>query len=230
MIELDELKAKWENHDRHLEKSLRLNRELLSAAKLKPVGAALRREALYVGLQAALWLVVVIALGRFVADHIRIPELALSAVAADLMSIGMFIALVQRIIRISHIDYTQPISTNQKKVETLRILRIRTTKWGVLCGALLWIPWLAVVSQMIFGVDIYKSAGTTWLIGNALFGLALFPLAIWVSKKYGDRMGRSPFIQRLMKDLEGNNLTAAQGFLASLEEFDTLSDVRATQD
>ena len=227
MIELDEWKAKWENQDRHLEKSLRLNRELLSAAKLKPAEAALRREAIYAGLEAALWLVVVIALGRFVADHIRIPALALSAAAADFMSIGMFIALVQRIVRISNIDYTQPISINQKKVETLRILRIRTTRWGALCGALLWIPWLAVVSQMIFGADIYKSAGTAWLIGNALFGLALFPLAIWVAKKYGDRMGRSPFIQRVMKDLEGNNLTTAQVFLASLREFDTLSDLRA---
>jgi hypothetical protein len=106
MIELDELKAKWENQDRHLEKNLRLNRELLTAAKLKPAEAALRREAIYAGLEAALWLVVVIALGRFVADHIRIPGLALSAAAADFMSIGMFIALVQRIVRISHIDFT----------------------------------------------------------------------------------------------------------------------------
>jgi hypothetical protein len=227
MIELDELRAQWENQDPYLKKNLRLNRELLSAVKLKPVEAALRREAIYVGLQAALWLVVVIALGRFVADHIRIPELALSAASADFMSIGMFIALVQRIVRISHIDYTQPISINQNKVETLRILRIRTTKWGVLCGTLLWIPWLAVVSQMIFRANIYKSAGTTWLIGNALFGLALFPLAIWVSKKYGERMGRSPFLQHLMKDLAGNNLAASKDFLASLKEFDTLSDLRA---
>ncbi|HMD08942.1 MAG TPA: hypothetical protein VKH63_15510 [Candidatus Acidoferrum sp.] len=224
MIELDELKAKWENQDQQLEKSLRLNRQLLSEAKLKPAEAALRREAIYTGLEAALWLVVVIALGSFVADHIRVPELALSAAAADFMSIGIFIALVQRIVRTSQVDYTQPISTNQKKVEALRMLRIRTTKWGVLCGALLWIPWLAVVSQVVFGVDIYKSVDTAWLIVNALFGLSLFPLAIWVSKKYGDRAGRSPFIQRLMKDLEGNNLAAAQDFLASLGEFDTQSD------
>ena len=34
MTNLDELKAKWEEHDRLLEQSLRLNRELLTATKL----------------------------------------------------------------------------------------------------------------------------------------------------------------------------------------------------
>jgi hypothetical protein len=222
MMELDELRTKWQNQDRQLEQSLRLNRELLSAAKLNSAKSLLRRDAIYAGVEAAMWLVMVIALGRFIADHLRALDLCLSGVAADVMSIGMLIALVQRMVRTSQIDCSQPISTNQKEVETLRILRIRTTKWGALCGALLWIPWLALVAQAIFGVDIYKSASTSWLIGNALFGLALFPLAIWVSKKYGDRMSSSPFIRRLMKDLDGENLSAAQNFLASLREFGTL--------
>ena len=224
MMELDELRTKWQNQDRQLEESLRLNRELLSAAKLDSAKSLLRRDAIYAGVEAALWLVMVIALGMFTADHFRALDLCLSGAAADVMSIGMLVALVQRMVRTLQIDYTQPIFTNQKNVETLRILRIRTTKWGALCGALLWIPWLAVVSQVIFGVDIYKSASTSWFIGNALFGLALFPLAIWVSKKYGNRMGRSPFIKRLMKDLDGENLSAAQDFLASLREFGTLSN------
>jgi hypothetical protein len=219
MIELDELQAKWEDQDRQLEKSMQLNRELSSAAKLKPAESALRRERMYACVEAAMWLVIIIALGRFIADHIRIPELAFSAVAADLMSIGMFIALVAQIVRGMHIDFSRPIATTQEEIEALRILRIRTTKWGVLCGTLLWIPWLAVVWQAFLGVDFYKTVETTWLIVNALFGVTLFSLTIWVSKKYGDRMDRSPFIRRLMRDLNGNNLTAAQGFLASLSEF-----------
>jgi len=55
---------------------------------------------------------------------------------------------------------------------------------------------------------------------NLLFGLALIPLAIWTSKKFRDRITRSPLIQQVMKDLAGNNLNAAVTFLAILSEFE----------
>jgi hypothetical protein len=61
--------------------------------------------------------------------------------------------------------------------------------------------------------------GTEYLLANVLVGWAIIPLAIWVSREYGDRMERSPLIQRLMRDLAGYNLNAATGFLATLSEF-----------
>jgi hypothetical protein len=220
MTELDELKAKWEAHDQKLEEVLRLNRELLSAAKLQPAESQLRRLAIYAGLEAAMWLVIVVALGEFIFGHIHMTGLALSAVAVDVMSIAMLSALIRRMIGALQIDYSQPIAVIQSQVEGLRILRIQTTKWGVLCGTVLWVPWLAVVVQAIFGVDIYGSGEATWVIVNVLFGLAVCLAAIWASKKYGDRIDQSPFIQRLMKDLAGNNLNTAQRFLATLREFE----------
>jgi len=75
MTELDDLKAKWEAHDLQLEKILRLNHELLSLAKLQPAESQLRRVGIYAGLEAAMWLVIVVALGNFIADHIRMPGL-----------------------------------------------------------------------------------------------------------------------------------------------------------
>jgi hypothetical protein len=219
-MNLNELTAKWEEHDRLLAKSLRLNRELLTAAKLKPAESALRRVVTYSGLEAAAWFAIVIALGNFIVSHIHVPGLALSGAAADLMSIGMLIALIRRMIGGSRIDYSQPVSSIQKQVEALRMLRIRTTQWGVLFGTLLWVPWLAVAVQMVFGVDIYESASAAWLLANVLFGLALFPAAIWVSKRFGDRIGRSPHVQRFMRDLAGANLNEARDFLAAIREFE----------
>jgi hypothetical protein len=49
----------------------------------------------------------------------------------------------------------------------------------------------------------------------------MIPLAIWGSRKFGDRMGRAPIIRRLMQDLAGYNLNAANRFLATLREFET---------
>ncbi len=220
MTNFDELKTRWEEHDRLLEKSLRLNHQLLTAARLEPARSALRRLALSAALEAAAWLAIAVALGSFLAGHIRTPGLALSAAVADVMSIGMLAALVRRAVGNLQIDYGQPVSSIQKRVESLRVLRIRTTKWGLLCGTLLWVPWLAVVAQATAGIDIYRSLEPRWLLANALFGLALFPAAVWVSRTYGDRIDASPFFQRLMKVLAGTNLSAAQGFLATIREFE----------
>ncbi|MGA3093398.1 MAG: hypothetical protein ABSD75_32805 [Terriglobales bacterium] len=55
---------------------------------------------------------------------------------------------------------------------------------------------------------------------NVLFGLSLIPLVFWLSKKFGDRMGRVPFMRQLMNDIAGRNLTAAEGFICTLSEFE----------
>jgi len=70
-------------------------------------------------------------------------------------------------------------------------------------------------------LDIYKLCGAAYLTTNVALGLAIIPLAIWVSRKFGDRMGQSPMIQWLMRSLAGYNLNVATGFLASLSEFES---------
>jgi flagellar biogenesis protein FliO len=58
------------------------------------------------------------------------------------------------------------------------------------------------------------------MVSNLLVGLAIIPLALWLSRRFSDRMGRSPFIQRLMQDLAGYNLNAATRFLTTLSQFE----------
>lgn len=53
-----------------------------------------------------------------------------------------------------------------------------------------------------------------------LFGVAVIPLAVWISRRQADRMDRSPFFQSLLRDIAGYNLNAAMGFLGSLEQFE----------
>ena len=45
MMELDELKQKWAEHDRKLEVNIRLTRQLLSATKMNRARSALQRLA-----------------------------------------------------------------------------------------------------------------------------------------------------------------------------------------
>jgi hypothetical protein len=51
-------------------------------------------------------------------------------------------------------------------------------------------------------------------------GLPRALLIHWLSKAFGERMGRFPWIRRVMNDLAGRNLNAAADFLSKLSQFD----------
>jgi hypothetical protein len=120
------------------------------------------------------------------------------------------------------IDYDQPVAVIQKQLEALRILRIRITQWTLLTGQVVWwTPFLIVSLKGFLGLDAYQIIGPTFLATNLAFGLAIIPLAIWASKRLGERMHRSPFLQALMRDLGGHNLNLAASRLDLLREFET---------
>jgi hypothetical protein len=220
MMELDELKVKWAEHDRKLEVNIRLTRQLLSATKMTRARSALQRLAVFLALEAAAALAVIIVLGSFIGDHIAMARFVIPAVALDLFEIATLIVLIQQIRVALHIDYSKPIAAIQKQLESLRMLGIRSIQWTLLVAPLLWTPLLIVALKGFLGVDAYKALGAAYLFANLLFGLAIIPLAIWLSKKFSSRMNRSPLMQRLMKDLAGYNLNAATDFLATLSEFE----------
>jgi threonine/homoserine/homoserine lactone efflux protein len=70
------------------------------------------------------------------------------------------------------------------------------------------------------GVDAY-AFGSAWLLGNLLFGVMFLVVMVWASRRYGDRMQKSPAIQRLMNTIAGRELTAALAFLESLSRLET---------
>jgi hypothetical protein len=220
MMELDELKQKWAEHDRKLEVNIRLTRQLLSATKMNRARSALQRLAVFLALESVIALAVIIVLGSFIGDHIAMVRFAVPAAALDLFEIATLIVLIQQIRLALCIDYSKPVAVIQKQLESLRMLHIRHFQWTLLLAPLLWTPLLIVALEGLLRVDAYKTLGAAYLLANLLFGLAIIPLAIWLSKKFGDRMDRSPKIQWLMKELAGYNLNAAADFLAKLSQFE----------
>jgi hypothetical protein len=217
MLDLDEMKQTWAVQDRKLEESIRLNKRLLTAAHLNGARSALQHLTFFLSLGAVVWLAIVVALGNFIYEHVTVVRLALPAVASDLFAIGMFGATVAQIAGLQRIDYGKPVATIQRQLESLRVLRIRTVQWGLSAGTVVWAPFLIVASKAVLGVEGFS---VPWLWTNLVFGLSLIPLAIWLSKIFGDRMGQFPFVQRLMNDIAGRNLNEAIGFLATVSEFE----------
>lgn len=217
MFDLDEMKELWLAQDEKLEHSIRLNRELLSSANLNKARSASQRMALLLSLEAIAWFAVVVSLGSFIYHHMGTLRLSLSGIALDVYAIAMLAATVRQIVAMRQIEYGRPIAALQKQVEMLRILRIQITQLALLGGTIVWAPFVIVTGKALVGVDVVNPS---WLWANVAFALCLIPVALWLSKAFGERMGRFPWIRRRMNDLAGRNLNAAADFLSQLSQFD----------
>jgi hypothetical protein len=219
MVEMDDLRRTWADYDRKLDTNIRLSQQLLMAAKLNRVRSPLRRLTFFLGLESLVQFAVVGSLGYFIYQHITALRFAIPAVALDVFAIAILVAMVRQMADALRIDYDQPIALIQKQLGDLRVFRIRYIQGIFLLATLAWTPLLIVSLKGFWNLDAYKLFGPEYLAANVLLGLAIIPLAIWLSRKFGERMGRSPLIQRFMRDLAGYNLNAAAGFLATLAEF-----------
>jgi len=217
MLELDEMRQKWAEQDRKIEENIRLNRRLLSAGSLSGARSALQRMKFFLGFGAVVWIVMIVFLGNFIYENVGVLRLALPGIAADIYAIAMLAATVGQIAALQRIDYGKPVAIIQKELGKLRVMRIRIAQWGLAGGVVVWAPFLIVASKVCFGFENFSAA---WLVVNVIFGLSLIPLAIWLSKEFGDRMGKHPVVQQLMRDIAGHNLNAATAFLATISEFE----------
>ena len=219
-MELDDLKRRWEDQDRKLDAAIRLNTRLVNASVLGRAETSLRRLSrllwfeLLANLLAALWL------GSFLATYLSVRRFALPAGVLHLSVIALIAAGVRQLVALKAIDYSAPVVAIQKRLESLRVERIRTVTLTLLFAPLLWTPLLIVAFQGLFGVDAWAAFGARFLIANLVFGLLLVLLAVWISKRYEARMERSPLLQSLMQNLAGRSLESAVGFISSTRDFE----------
>lgn len=219
-MELEDLKRRWEDQDRKLDAIVRLNTGLLRESKLGKTATALGRLAglllvgLLLDLGVALWL------GSFLAEQLSEMRFLLPGAGLLLGLIALAIANVRQLVAIRQVDYAAPIVAIQRRLESLRVERLRAVKWTLLLAPLAWTPLLIVTLKDLLGVDAYATFGAPWLTANLAFGLVVIAFALWISRRYADRMERAPFVQRLMRNIAGHNLAAAATFLGSLAEFE----------
>lgn len=219
-MELDELKAQWAEHDRKLDQSIRLNRQLLRDTYTRRAKFALWRLAAMLAAGSIFMLVVIVFLGGFIARNWFVQRFVWPAVALDLAAIAALVALNAQIGLALSINYSQPVALIQKRLETLRKFRIRYTQAICFTSALLWAPIFIVVIKVFLGADAYRLFGITYILVNVAFGLLVLGIGVWAARHYGDRMSNSAFGKRFLRDLAGYNLNAASGFLATLAEFE----------
>lgn len=219
-MEIEDLKRSWDDQNRKLDASLRLNTTLLRESALGKASTATARLSWLLMAEILFDLVLCLLLGSFNADHVTEPRFLVPGIVLHLFAIGSMALGIHQWLALKRIDYGAPVLEIQKRLGELRFQRVRATKLILLSVLLLWIPLLVVGLKGLLGVDAYAIFSGAWLAANVALGVAVIPLAVWISKRYADRMERSPLVQRLMRDLAGYNVNAATGFLDSLARFE----------
>ncbi|HEY6341659.1 MAG TPA: hypothetical protein VIY49_09220 [Bryobacteraceae bacterium] len=219
-MELDEWKEKWAEYDRKLDESLRLNRRLMRESYTARARWALRRLAAMLALGSILTLAVIVWLGRFIAVNWPAARFTVPAILLDAAAIATLAALNAQIGMALNIDYNQPVTAIQKRLEMLRRFRVRYVQVICLLMTLTWTPIFIVAMKAVLDVDVNRTFPIGWLIANAAFGLAVLVVALWLARRYGARFRNTAFGERLVRDLGGYNLNAASAVLATIAEFE----------
>lgn len=219
-MNLDDIKNQWSAFDKKLDSNIKLNALLLKEVSLNKTNSYLRRLSVPIYVELILSFFVLLILGNFIWNNLQEIKFLIPAISLDLFIIFLVHSSIKQLIEINSIDFSEPIITNQKKLESLKVRRINETKMVFLVSPLLWVPLLIVVVRAITGLDPYAIFSASWLVGNLLFGLAVIPVVLWVSKHYSHKFESSPFLQSIMNDIAGRSLNEAIGFLDKLAKFE----------
>jgi len=224
-MELQDLKEIWNEYDKKLDKSIRLNTGVLKEIKMEQMKSRTHRISIGGVVELVLNAIVVLWLGSFIADHIGILRFVVPAVVLDVAAIALLIASVYPLVVLKQLDYGEPLLVIQKKLGALRALKIQTTKWVFVSAVLVWTPLLIVGLKALFGVDAYVYLGSAYLIASLVAGFVVIAIAIGISKRYGNRIEHSPFMQRLMDDISGRNLNAARAYISEIQRFEQENNI-----
>lgn len=219
-MNFDDIKNQWSAFDKKLDNSIKLNTLLLKEVSLNKTNSYLRRLSVSIYIELILSFFVLMVLGNFMWNNLQEIKFLVPAISLDLFVIFLVHSGVRQLIAINSIDFSEPIITNQKKLESLKVRRINETKMVFLVSPLLWVPLLIVIVRGITGLDPYAMFSANWLVGNLLFGLAVIPLVLWVSKRYSHKFQSSSVVQTIMNDIAGRSLNEAISFLNKLSKFE----------
>lgn len=215
-MDLDELKTRWQELDRKLDANLRLNTRLVRTAVLARTQTSLRWLTWRTVAGLLMKIALVVLIGSFLGDHIREFRFAAPALVLHVSAIALLGASIQQLVTLQSIDYSEPVVAIQKKLEMLRVSRVRETKWTLFLSPLLWAALLVVVARAA-GIDLWSLGLRDWIVANFVFGVVFLGAMLWIARHVSVR---SPFLQQLLDDIAGRTLTRARASLASIRDFE----------
>ncbi len=219
-MDLDELQQRWKAYDRKLDQSLRLNFEALRATTLARATGSLRRLTWWLGFELLALVPLTGWLADFLRGHLAAPRFVALGALLLACTVGLTIAALRQLIAIARLDVSQPVVQLQRRLERLGVERIRATVAAVVLGPLVWVPVLLVFAEGVLGVDLTRVLSQAWIVANVALGVVVVAAALWVARRYANRVMGWPVLRRLLRDLAGHSINDALRFLDELQQLE----------
>src|SRR5450755_2676920 len=218
-MELDELKQTWSEYARKLDRILSLNLQGLKTAQLDKTRSALGRFKAFRLFEMLVGIFLLIPLGLYVAHHISVPTLVIPAFILAASFLLPVIDNIRQLILLGKISYADHVTTIQRELEGIKLHFLRSFRMPVLMLPL-YMVYIVVGFNLLFGVDILAHSDATFLWVNLLVSLVFIAPAVWILRNLSFKNTDNPVIRALVHGSGGKQMIAALEFLMSLQEFE----------
>ena len=218
-MELDELKQTWTEHARKLDRILSLNLQGLKTAQLDKTKSALGRFKAFRLFEMLVGIFLLIPFGFYIAKRISVPTLVIPAFILAASFLLPVIDNIRQLILLGKISYADPVTTIQRELEEIKLHFLRSFRMPVLMLPL-YMVYIVVGFNLLFGVDILAHSDATFLWVNLLVSLIFVAPAAWILRNLSFKNIDNPVIRALVHGSGGKQMLAALEFLKALQEFE----------
>jgi len=223
-METTELKELWKQYDAKLEKNWNLNLKLVKDMNLEKTKSSINTFTMLKGFTIIFQLMVVSFLTNFLIDNFS--NLLLAAQGGILLVLT-YVALIWNVYQmtlIMMINYNEPVLAIQKKIEKLKIQKLRYNKFIFYSSY----PFVFLMAFTVLHISpVYFPIW--WMIPNIILAILWFPMAYWLIRKYNSPNLLSPFWKQMAKDSSltpdsvSKALNNSLSFLKEIEQFESVS-------
>jgi hypothetical protein len=202
-MQFEELAQQWGRLDEKLERTLKLDNELLRLAITRPAQRRVDRMAFWPAFDVALCALVLVLNGGFLYEHWGTWSLVAPAGVIMAAAILLLADSTRQLIAVSEINWDGAVAEIQRSLSQLRIMKIRQFKWVILlsplvgfCGFILGLQWLF---DWLPGEHlILDKLNPWWVAANYAFGLLFIPFGHAVIRVLAKRFGYRGWWQDLL--------------------------------
>ena len=216
-MELDEMKAAWQELNQRVETQTALNLHLFREGKLDRMRRSLRPLAWGQVVQILFGSACVLFGAGIWSQYRTIPYLFVAGLLVHLSGLSLIALGVMVQILMARIDYAAPVMEIQRRLARVRAVYVRG---GLIVGLSWWFLWIPVlmVALAYAGVDLYRHAPEVVWYGTAVGVAGLF--GTWLFHRWSRAPGRETLARIVDRQLAGGSLTRAQDTLDEIAQFE----------
>lgn len=217
-MELDDLKATWQNLNDTMARQYVLNVAFLKDQKLDKVRHGLRPMVWGQAIQIVLGALLALTSANFWVNHRQVPHLLVSGLVMHAYGLAMILFGVRMQVLIARIDFGAPVLEIQRRMARLRHFYSRSGFWWI--GLPWWVLWMVGLELFFmgcFGADLYVNLPSFVVTLNLTIG-ALGWILTLVFDAWALR--HPSFGPKFLRALEGTSLTRANNALEEITRFE----------